>query len=187
MIPLDLGSDPPVALVNGERLTAKDLEDATRSAVYQIHREIRRRRDLANREREEHLFRTNPSWAHTVVDTAIGDTPVLLALYKAVGELWPIGFDPATGRTLEHRECQWTKLDPSPWGPLWMRITRRHKAAHLWTGGHRFVCGLAVPGAWERKECAVADAYVAGTPSLSMGEAVRCGKCGAAESGRESR
>ena len=178
MIPLDLDSDPPVALVNGERLTMKQLDAARDAAVTGLVREIRRRSDLADRERNEHLFRTNPSWAGTVVDATLAGTPVLLALYRSVGELWPIGFDPATGRTLEHRECHWTKLDPSPWGPLWMRITRRQKTAHLWTGGAAFACGLAVPGTWERKACAVADAYVAGTRSLSMGVAVRCGKCG---------
>lgn len=178
MIPLDLESDPPVALVNGERLTIKQLEAARSEAVTGLVREIRRRLDLATREENERAFRA--VWNATVVDATLADTPVLLALHKAIDEVWPIGFDPATGRTLEHRECHWTKLDPSPWGPMWLRPTRRHKTAHLWAGGALFACGLYLPGAWERKSCAVADAYEAGTPSLSPPAAVKCRWCGGA-------
>ncbi len=57
MIPLDLDSDVPVAIVDGQRLMAKELETAADAACSAIHREDRRRGDMANREEGARAFR----------------------------------------------------------------------------------------------------------------------------------
>lgn len=145
--------------------------ERARSAVYRE----RRRLDLYEKRAEsEATFRR--CWGATVVDYDHRGTPILAALYPH-RDLWPLGFNPATGQGVD---LEFMRMPTSPWGPLWMRPSSR-SAAHLWNGGGVFACGRELPLEYPgRRKMLTADAFRSCSRSPSLDGAVRCPKCEAA-------
>lgn len=174
-IPLDFSGDPPVAIVNGERLDIRAFDDVASAAHNALYREIDRRREYANRAETEKQFRR--SYKPTVREIEFGGRPILAALWPVEQrDRWPLGIDPATGARVD---LEFRRLPVSPWGPLWMRPSARTRHAHCWTGGDSWVCGKALPFEYPgRRTMVTADAYAASVRSLTLAVAPRCVKCG---------
>lgn len=174
-IPVDLSTDPPVVIINGERLDIGALDKVARAASSVLYREITRRKEYAERADTERIFRS--LYGDSLVEYAHAGRPILAALWPAWNrDRWPLGLDPATGASVD---LEFRRLPASPWGPLWMRPSARTRLAHCWTGGDSWVCGKALP--FEYPGCRMMvtpDAYAAHTRSLSLPAASRCQKCG---------
>ena len=164
-IALDLDGPEPVALVNGERLTASVLGRLADAAVSALHGEAVRRREYEGREDAERMFRR--LWGSTTVPMDYRGRPILAALYTGGGEMWPIGYDPATGASVHLWFCS---IPVSPWGPLWMRSSRRSSTAHRWMGGSTWACGKPIMHEWNRRHAGTEAGYESAPAS-------RCKRC----------
>lgn len=176
MIP-DIKADGLCIVIGGVRVEegeSRALADAVERARVSVIRE-RRRLDLyASREEGEVTFRR--CWGVTVVDYVHRGTPILAALWPN-RDLWPLGYDPATGQDVD---LEFMRMPASPWGPLWMRPSSRSQA-HLWSGGGVFACGRELPLEYPgRRRMVTADAYSLAYSSRALPVAVRCPKCEAA-------